>query len=239
MDIRVLEYFLTVARLESITKAAQYLNMTQPPLSRQLKELEEELGTRLFIRGSRRITLTDEGIILRKRAEEITLLMEKTISEITSTGEDVSGNIYIGGGETHGMSPIARAIQKIQAMHPHIQVHIFSGNAGAVTERLDRGLLDFGVYIEPANMENYNYIRLADTDVWGLLMRKDSPLAAKKSVSPTDLADLPLICSSQEMVDNQIAGWMGKNASTLNIVATYNLLFNASLMVSEGLSGNR
>ncbi len=233
MDIRVLQYFLAVAREASITKAAQSLNMTQPPLSRQLKELEEELGKQLFIRGNRRVTLTEEGMILRKRAEEMVELMEKTKAEVSSSGENISGEIYIGGGETEGIRLIAKAAEKIQRKHPGISYHLFSGNADDVTERLDRGLLDFGILIEPADIKKYDFIRLPTKDRWGLLMRRDHPLAEKNEIQPEDLQGLPLIASRQSLAHNELSGWLGKQYESLQIVTTYNLLYNASLMVEE------
>ncbi len=154
MDIRVLQYFLAVAREESITKAAESLHMTQPPLSRQLKELEEELGKQLLIRGNRKVTLTEEGMILRKRAEEMVALMDKAKAEISSSGEQISGEIYIGGGETKGIRLIAKTLEAIQQKYPDISCHLFSGNSDDVTERLDQGLLDFGILIEPTNIKN-------------------------------------------------------------------------------------
>ena len=235
MDIRVLQYFLAVAREASITKAAESLNMTQPPLSRQLKELEEELGKQLFIRGNRRVTLTEEGMILRKRAEEMVELMEKTKAEVSSSGENISGEIYIGGGETEGIRLIAKVAEKIRRKHPGISYHLFSGNAEYVTERLDRGLLDFGILIEPADIMKYDFIRLPTKDRWGLLMRRDHPLAEKSGVQPEDLQGLPLIASRQSLAHNELSGWLGKQYDSLQIVTTYNLLYNASLMVEENV----
>lgn len=235
MDIRVLQYFLAVAREANITKAAESLNMTQPPLSRQLKELEEELGKQLFIRGNHRVTLTEEGMILRKRAEEMVELMEKTKAEVSSSGENISGEIYIGGGETEGIRLIAKVAEKIRRKHPGISYHLFSGNAEDVTERLDRGLLDFGILIEPADIKKYDFIRLPTKDRWGLLMRRDHPLAEKNGVQPEDLQGLPLIASRQSLAHNELSGWLGKQYESLHIVSTYNLLYNASLMVEENV----
>lgn len=235
MDIRVLQYFLAVARESSITKAAESLNMTQPPLSRQLKELEEELGKQLLIRGNRKVTLTEEGMILRKRAEEMVALMEKTKSEIISSGENISGEIYIGGGETEGIRLIAKVAEKIQKKYPDISYHLFSGNADDVTERLDQGLLDFGVLIEPADIKKYDFIKLPTKDRWGLLMRRDHPLAVKQGIKPEDLHGIPLIASRQSLAHNELSGWLGKQYESLRIVTTYNLLYNASLMVEENV----
>ncbi|MDE6751450.1 MAG: LysR family transcriptional regulator [Eubacterium sp.] len=235
MDIRVLNYFLTVAREESISRAAEVLHMTQPPLSRQLKDLETELGKQLLIRGSRKITLTEEGIILRKRAEEMVELFEKTKAEVTSSNEMITGNIFIGGGESEGFRIISRVAEKVRQKYPDIHYHLFSGNADDVSERLDNGLLDFGVLIEPADIKKYDFIKLPAKEQWGLLMRKDDPLAEKKSISPSDLQNIPLIASRQSIAHNELSGWLGREYDSLNIVATYNLLYNASLMVEESV----
>lgn len=235
LDIRVLRYFLAVTREESISGAAEALHMTQPTLSRQLMDLEDEIGKKLLIRGNRRITLTEEGMLLRKRATEIIDLVEKTENELTAPDEVVSGNIYIGGGETDAMRLIARIATDLQKDCPHIRYHLFSGNADDVTERLDKGLLDFGVLIEPADMKKYDYIRLPASDIWGLLMPKNSPLAAHSTVRPEDLWALPIITSRQTTMSNAFSGWLGKEFEKLDIVATYNLVYNASLMVDEGM----
>ena len=235
MELRVLRYFLAVAKEESITAASETLHVTQPTLSRQLMELEEEFGKKLFIRGNRKITLTDEGILLRKRAEEIVGLVEKTETEITASDEIINGDIYIGGGETDAMRIIAHIVKKLQEKYPQVKYHLFSGNADDVTERLDRGLLDFGVVIEPANIQKYDYLKLPATDTWGVLMRKDSPLAQNTVIKPKDLHNIPLLCSRQSMVGKGISQWIGKDFEKLNIVATYNLVYNASLMVEEGI----
>ena len=235
MELRVLRYFVAVAREESITGAAESLHVTQPTLSRQLMELEEELGKKLFIRGSRKLTLTDEGVLLRKRAEEIIELVEKTETEIITSDEIINGDIYICGGETDAMRIIAQTAKKLQKEYPNIRYHIFSGNADDVTERLDKGLLDFGILIEPADIKKYEYIKLPATDIWGLLMRKDSPLASCDTIKPENLLNIPLLCSRQSMVGKEISEWIGLDYDKLNIVTTYNLVYNASLMVEEGI----
>lgn len=235
MDIKILQYFLAVAREESITRAAERLHMTQPPLSRQLKDLEEELGKQLFIRGNRKITLTEDGFILRKRAEEIVELLEKTKSELSVSSENISGDIYIGGAETEGIRFISKIIVSIQKKYPHICIHINSGHAEDTAERIDNGIFDFGIFIEPADMSKYDFLRLPYTDIWGLLVRKDNPLSKKNFISPEDLLNIPIIISNQAMVRNEIAGWLGSGYEKLDIKATYNLLFNASIMVEEGI----
>lgn len=238
MEIRVLRYFLAVAREGSITAAANYLHLTQPTLSRQLKDLEEELGQTLLIRKSHRVTLTPEGMLLRKRAEEIIAMVDKTQSEFVSLGNTVSGDVYIGGGETRVMGEIAAVIRDIQEAFPAIHFHLYSGNAQDVTERLDKGLLDFGVLIQPADLSRYQSLQLKGKDQWGVLMPKDSPLAAKKAIQKEDLLDLPLICSRQAICrhinGNAFSHWFGEDFERLNIVSTFNLIYNAALLVEAG-----
>ncbi len=235
MELRVLQYFLAVAREENISAAAQSLHLTQPTLSRQLRELEEELGVRLMVRGSRKITLTEEGMLLRKRAEEILELVGRTEKEVQRSGEAVAGDLYIGTGETDGVRHIARAACKLQEDYPGIHIHIASGDAVDVCERLDGGLLDFGILLGDIDKLKYSYMELPMRDTWGVLMRRDCPLAAKETVTPQDLWDKPLILSRQ--VDNKsgLYRWLGKEPEELRPVATYNLIYNASLMVEEGM----
>lgn len=235
MELRVLRYFLAVAQEESISGAAEYLHLTQPTLSRQLMDLEEELGKKLFIRGSRKVRLTEDGLLLRKRAGEIVELVEKTESEFWGSKETVAGDVYIGGGESDAMRLIARAARALQKSHPSVHYHLFSGNAGDVCERLDKGCLDFGILLEPVNLKRYDYMRFPCTDVWGVLMRKDSPLAALESIRAEDLLGKPLLLSRQAMGKDSLSAWFGMDYTDLNIVATYNLIYNASLMVEEGL----
>lgn len=236
MEVRVLRYFLAVAREQTISGAAETLHISQPTLSRQLMDMEEELGKQLFIRGNRRITLTEEGLFLRKRAEEIVDLIDKTEAEITSSDEIISGDIYIGAGETDVMRLIARTAKSIQKDYPDIRYNIFSGNAEDVTEKLDRGLLDFGLLIEPTDTTKYESLKLPATDTWGVLMRKDSPLADKNAITAKDLWNVPLLCSKQIFESNRniLSKWLKKDVENLNIAATYNLLYNASIMVEEG-----
>ncbi len=235
MEIRLLKYFLAVAREENITAAAESLHITQPTLSKQLMELEDELGKTLFIRGKRKITLTEDGLLLRKRAGEIIELVEKTQSELKSLdNESISGDIYIGAGETKGMKIIAKVSSNLQKKFPNIHYHLFSGNGEDVIEKLDKGLIDFGVLIEPSDIKKYGYIKLPTYDTWGLLMRKDSPLAKKDYIVPNELFDIPLLCSRQALANNEFSAWIGDNTEKLNVVATYNLIYNASLYVEEG-----
>ncbi|WP_419961765.1 LysR family transcriptional regulator [Psychrobacillus sp. BM2] len=235
MEIRVLRYFIAVANEANISAAAKQLHLSQPTLSRQLKDLEIELGTTLFERGNRRITLTEEGRFLFIKAKEIVELVDKTEANFKESKEMISGELYIGGGETEAMHFIARTSKKLLEHYPSIRFHLHSGNADDITNRLDSGLLDFGVVIEPTDKQKYDYIQLPATDVWGVLMRKDSPLADKQFIQPADLMDKPLIISRQTAVSNEFSGWFGRNMEDFNIVATYNLLFNAARMVEENI----
>ncbi len=235
MELRVLRYFLAVAREENITAAAESLHVTQPTLSKQLMDLEKELGKKLFVRGNRKIMLTDEGMFLRRRAQEIVDLTDKTEAELLASEEGMAGQICIGGGETEGMRLIAKTLRRMQCTYPGVRIHLFSGNGEDVAERLDKGLLDFGLFVGQADLHKYDYLHLPPSDTWGLLMKKDDPLAAKDSVSPSDLPGLPLLCSSQALEQNELSGWLGYDSDKLDIVATYNLINNAALMVEEGL----
>lgn len=238
MELRVLQYFLAVAREQSISSAAESLHLSQPTLSTQLKALENELGKQLLIRGtkgSRKVLLTEEGMLLRKRAEEILELVRMTESEISLSNEVIAGDVYIGTGESDLIRIFARAARRIQEQYPDIHYHILSGNADFVQEHLDRGLIDFGVVYSPVDTNIYSTIKIPVHDTWGVLMRRDSPLAAKDVIQPQDLADKPLILSAQKTDAWPMSNWFGQDIAKLNVVATYNLVFNASLLVEEGL----
>lgn len=239
MEIRVLRYFLTVAREGNITAAANYLHLTQPTLSRQIKDLEDELGQQLLIRKSRRVILTPEGMLLRKRAEEIISMVDKTEAEFSSMDNTISGDIYIGGGETQAIKLIANIMKELSNEYLGIRYHLYSGNAPDVTDRLDKGLLDFGLLIQPADLTKYDYLNLPEKDSWGVIMRQDSPLAEKEYIEKEDLLKLPLICSRQVVqlkgYGNQFAEWFGEDYKKLNIVTTFNLIYNATIMVETGM----
>lgn len=235
MEIRVLKYFLAIAREGSITNAANSLHLTQPTLTRQMQDLEKELGHKLLIRGKYKISLTPEGMMLRKRAEEILDMVEKTEAEFKSITDTINGDIYIGSGETESMKYIAEVIKELQIQYPDIKYHIYSGNAEDVTEKLDKGLLDFGVLIQPIDLTKYDYITIPDKDIWGVIMRKDSPLADKEFITIKDLIDVPIIASRQMSkkysADSGFLDWFGDSFDRLNIAATYNLVYNAAIMV--------
>lgn len=238
MELRTLHYFLAVAREQSISAAAESLHLSQPALSTQLKALEEELGKQLLIRGtkgSRKVVLTEEGMILRKRAEEILSLVQKAEEEITRPDETIVGDVVIGAGETDTVRLLAQTAQKLKQQYPGIHYHISSGNAEYVLEYLDKGLIDFGLLFREPDRKKYEVLPLPAADTWGVLMRRDAPLARKEVITPEDLWDLPLIISHQKGDDQRLAQWMRREIAALNVVATYNLVFNASLLVDEGL----
>ncbi len=235
MELRVLQYFLAVTREQSISGAAEALHLSQPTLSRQLKELEEELGKQLFIRGNRKITLTEEGMILRKRAEEVVDLIQKTEREISMTDYMIAGDVYIGSGETDAVRYLAYAARKLQEDYPDIHYHISSGDTTDVVENLDKGLIDFGLVFSAVDTSKYEYLKFPITDSFGILMRKDSSLAEKDFITPEDLWDKPLIFNRNTTNGDLIMSWLKKGRSEIHVAATYNLLFNASLMVEEGL----
>ena len=238
MELRVLQYFLAVAREQNISAAAETLHLSQPALSTQLKNLEAELGKQLLIRGtkgSKKIVLTEEGMILRKRAEEILSLVERTENEITCSNETIVGDVYIGSGETDVVRFFAKAANHIQKKYPDIRFHITIGITEHVLDYLDQGLLDFGLVSGPFNSQKYDSIPVPVKDTWGVLMKKDSSLAQKESIRPEDLWDKPLIISHQKGENTYLGGWLKREESKLHIVATYNLVFNASLLVEEGL----
>ncbi|MCI9032238.1 MAG: LysR family transcriptional regulator [Clostridia bacterium] len=235
MELRELKYFLAVTREQNISKAAEALFITQPNLSRQMQNLEKEIGQQLFIRGTKKITLTEAGKLLRKRAEEIIELYTQTEAELHTPITGISGDIYIGGGESYVMGLIAKAAYSVRCDYPNVKFHLFSGDSGTISERLDKGLIDFGIFIEPFDLSKYDHMRLPQYDTWGVIMRKDSPLAEKEYITPEDLWDKPIIRSRQSIGKNKIGEWFKKTDEELNIVATGNLLYNMSLLVKEGL----
>ena len=234
MELRVLRYFLAVAREENITAAAESLHVTQPTLSKQLMDLEYELGKKLFERGKRKITLTEEGIFLRKRAQEIIDLSDKTEATLKSSAQTISGDVFIGCGETQGMREIIKVMKKVNCDFPEIRYNLYSGNDEDVSERLDSGLVDFGLFVGDTHLDKYDYKKLPFADVWGLLLRNDNPLVKKKTIKPSDLDGVPILCSRQALTHNELSGWLGKDFKKLKIVSTHNLIYNASIMVEEG-----
>lgn len=234
MEIRVLRYFLEIAREGNMTRAADRLHVTQPTLSKQMKELERELGKKLFRRGSTSVSLTDEGILLRKRTEDLLAMADKIENEFKMLGEITGGDIYIGCAESYLIKYLAYAVKKLNEQYTNIHYHITSGDTEQVTERLDRGLLDFAFIVEPPDLSKYNYLEVPEQDTWGVLMRKDCPLAEKSQIEIEDILPYPIFCSEQSAkVD--LPRWCGENTEQLNIMATFNLTGNATIFAREGL----
>ena len=231
MEFRVLQYFLAVTREGNISAAAQSLNLSQPSLSRQLKDLEEELGAKLFIRGNRRIELTEEGLILRKRAGEIMQLVELTESEISEVKNNISGTLSIGAGESLSMHRITEVFRRLKESYPDIRLNVVSGDTEDLQDRLDRGLLDFALIFTDFDRNAYHHLTLEEKEIFGVIMRRDDALAEKEYITVKDLYDKPLIVSRANGLDI----FSGSQARKLQVAATYNLLYNASLMVEDGI----
>ncbi|MCM1023057.1 MAG: LysR family transcriptional regulator [Prevotella sp.] len=234
MELRTLKYFLEIARNENMTRASESLHVSQPSLSKEMKALEEELGKKLFIRKNGGVSLTDEGMLLRKRAEDIVEMTEKTVAEFNVLDEINGGDIYIGCAESYLIKYLARAVKKFTEKYPFFRYHLLSGNTAQVAEKLDRGLLDIAFIAEPPDLSKYNYLEVHGADVWGVVMRRDSPLAKKKAVRVEDLYGLPLICSDQAIAAD-IPRWCGEKAEKLTFAGTLNLCYNGSVFVREGL----
>ena len=233
MEFRVLEYFLAIAREGSFSKSAKHLHITQPTLYRQISDLEKEIGKVLFIRGKKQVSLTEDGVFLFNRAKEIVSLKDKTLIEFSKNDDNVYGDVYIGGGESLGMSLIAKTIKLTQDKYPNIRFHLFSGNAESVVEKLERGLIDFGILINSCVTDKYEHIKLGVCDQLGVLMRKDDVLANKNTISISDITNKPLIVSAQESLENIAKNNYEFNELTKKAICTYNLLYNASLLVRE------
>ena len=235
MEFRVLKYFLMVAREENITKAAALLHLTQPTLSRQLMQLEAELGVKLFHRSKHSIILTEDGMLLKRRAQEIISLSDKTVQELSHKEDVLSGEIAIGCGETKNMLFLSEQIRKFRQKYPLVQFSIHSAIADDIKERIEKGILDIGLLMEPVDVGKYEFIRMPQKEKWGILVRKDSELAAKESINPKDLTNVPLIMVKRELVKNELASWFGDYYEGLQIAATYNLILNAASMVERGV----
>lgn len=236
MEIRVLRYFLTVVREGGINRAAEALHITQPTLSRQLSQLEEEVGVKLFHRGARRITLTNEGILLRRRAEEILSLVDRTEQELIEQEELVEGRIVIGCGELAAVQVLSEMIASFHEKYPLVSYDIFTANADLVKEQMEKGLIDIGVLLEPIDMEKFEFIRLTGKERWGVLMRSDDPLAKKEVVGAKDLENLPLILPRRTNVQNELSNWLGDSFQSAKVLFTSNLSTNGAIMVEKGLA---
>ncbi|MGG7142053.1 LysR family transcriptional regulator [Clostridium nigeriense] len=234
--MRVLKYFLTLAREENITKAAETLHITQPTLSRQLAQMEDEMGVTLFVRGTRKITLTHEGLLLRRRAEEILELVDKTEKEITQQNEVIEGTISIGCGDLFAVQILAKIIDSFTVLYPNVNFELYTATADHIRERIDKGLTDIGLLLEPVDLSKYDFIRISHQEKWVVLLPLDSPLAEKESITAYDLIDKPLILPHRLNMQSELANWFGDSFSSLNILFTSNLISNAAVMVHQGLA---
>lgn len=235
MELRVLQYFLMVAREENITRAAQQLHVTQPTLSRQLVQLERELGAKLFTRSSHSIVLTDEGILLKRRAQELLALADKTVKEVAHEEDSLAGEVAIGCGEFLSMDELAETMTAFRRKYPLVTFNLHSGNVAGIKRRIEAGELDIGLVGEPVDVRTYEFVRMGCNEEWGILVREDSPLASKESVRPKDLAGCPLIVSKSESAQNALAGWFGDLAADMDVACTYNLLYNGAILVRSGM----
>lgn len=234
MEIRVLRYFLETAREGNMTRAAERLFISQPTMSKQLKELERELGVKLFKRSNYNIKLTEAGMLLRERAEDILSLVDKTLDEFRSIDDLNSGDIYVGAPESDAMEQFMQVVRDLQKRYHGIRCHIYSGNMQDVCEKLDNGLLDFGIVMNYVDLKKYNYLPMASEDTWGVIMRCDDPLAENDAFTIPMLKDLPLICSRQ-WVDYELPQWLDSDSKEINISATYNLPYNGAMMAKAGI----
>lgn len=235
MELRVLKYFLMTAREENITRAAKNLHITQPTLSRQLMQLEEELGTKLFERSNHNIYLTEEGMLLRKRAQDIVDLSDRAKNELLNKNKVLTGKIVFGCGETMCVRQLSHNLAEFQKQNPRIKYEIYTAIADEIKERLDKGLIDIGLLTEPVDIAKYNFIRMNQKEQWGVLVREDSILAGKECVTTQDLKEIPLIMAKRSLVKSELENWFGDEFEKLNIVGTYNLLNNAATMVAENI----
>lgn len=235
IETRLLHYFLAVAREQNITRAAESLYVTQSTLSKQMMDLEKQLGKQLFIRGKRKLTLTEEGYFLRDRAQEIMELLDNTESVFHADEEILSGHITIGCGETIAMDYIAGLLADFHKRYPDVVLHTHSADADGVLERLDKGLLDMGLLLGPIRQEKYDYINIRQKDIYGLLMPKNCKLAKQETINIDQLKSLPLIMAEQTFSGHQVLDWFASDYSVMNVVATYNLIYNATFMVEHGI----
>ncbi|MDR2353989.1 MAG: LysR family transcriptional regulator [Deltaproteobacteria bacterium] len=235
MELRVLKYYLTIASEENITKASRILHISQPTLSRQIMQLEEELGVKLFTRSNHKIILTADGKLFKQRAEEIITLSEKAKRDFTRDENNLTGEITIGSGELFSFNYLAEILQAFRQEYPLIRYDIYSGNADQVKDRMESGLIDIGLLLEPVDIGKYEFARIPGQEIWGLLVRRDSELASKSEVCSDDLTNLPILIAKRAILQNALSSWAGSNFEHLNIVATYNLINNAAFMVQKNI----
>ncbi|MCI8597436.1 MAG: LysR family transcriptional regulator [Lachnospiraceae bacterium] len=234
MELRTMRYFLAVAREENMTRAAEVLHVTQPTLSKQLKSLENELGKKLFSRHSFSIQLTEEGILLRKRAEDLVRMADKITAEFLTLDDCLGGDVYFGLAESYQIRRLASTINRFKAIYSDMHYHITSGDTEQVTEKLDKGILDFAVLAEEPNTAKYHYLTFPEADLWGVIMPKDCSLAKKQAIRAKDLVGLPLFCSEQGW-KKDLPKWCGNKMDELHLEGSFRLSYNGSLFVKEGL----
>ena len=234
MELRTLEYFLAVVREENITRAADVLHVTQPTLSRQMKDLEDELGTQLFVRG-KYLHLTEAGVMLRRRAEEMMQLRDQ-IEEDLQKQEELSGTIRIGSGGLASSSILSEVICHFKDRYPRVTFDFYTNSADHVRDRLDHGLLDFGFLLEPIDISRYDYLRMKEQERWGLLLRTDHPLAAQKAITKDDLLSIPLITTNRLSLQQEITHWLGDDVRKPQIIGTYNIITNIATLVNDGIA---
>ena len=235
MEVRVLKYFLAVVREESVTRAAEFLHITQPTLSRQLLQLEEETGVKLFIRGMRRIKLTNEGILLRRRAEEIIALIDKTEKELIEREEMIDGVVSVGCGELAGVQVLADLLAAFMTKHPFVTYDVYTANADQIKERMDQGVTDIGLLLEPVDIDKYEFVRLNERKRWVVVMKATDPLAKKTAVNAADLVNQSIIMVKRPKIQSELASWFGDYFPELNIRFMSNMSTNAAIMVEKGL----
>ncbi|MBR1658000.1 MAG: LysR family transcriptional regulator [Synergistaceae bacterium] len=236
MELRLLKYFIEAANELSITRAAQRLHITQPSLSRQLGTLEREIGRKLYVRESYGIRLTQDGILFRKRAQEIIDLEAKTLQEFSQTDKQIiTGTVYIGAGETAGVKHIGKILRELRSEYPAINYRMISGDFEDIAEKLGKGLIDFGLFVGKVSLRDYNIITLPYTDTWGVIVKNDDPLTELEYITPDNLRDKELLFSHQAQTQGEFSEWLGFRSDELNITGTHNLAYNASVMVREGL----
>ena len=233
MDIRVLRNFLVICREGNMSRAAKALHLTQPTLSRQISQLETELGCTLLVRGGRSVTLTEKGLYLRRRAEEIVEMADQTAFELSRDSKLVEGDVLIGAGESEGMRVVASRIRTFRQRYPHVRFRIRSGNSLNVVEWLETGVVDFAVLMSYPDITRFDHIRLSPTDTWGVIMPADDPLAEKETIAPGDLLGKPLVASEQSVVEGHLSEWFGDLLDAIDVAATYNLAFNAAILAKE------
>lgn len=235
MDVRSMQYFLAIAQEGSFTKAAEILHMTQPPLSRQIKDLEAELGVVLFDRSGRCVTLTEEGVAFREKAQEVVDLIQQVKSDINHDERDLVGEVRIACGESDAVTILSRGAQRLQCEHPHITYRLLSGDGDFVSDKLESGAVDFGLLVvSQVDSDRYSFVKMPVRDRWGILMREDSELVRKASVELSDIMDLPLMLPYRAAMGSDLMGWFGDVRDNLNIVATYDLAYNASRFAKAG-----